>query len=124
MLQRTLFVTMIAAAAVAVAHAQQEPTVYRPGNGVTLPKVTKEVRPHYTPDAMRAGISGSVVLDLTVKTDGTVEDLRVTRSLDKEHGLDEQALKAAAQRRFQPGTKDGKPVPVRVWIEMTFTMKK
>jgi TonB family protein len=124
MLQRITFAATIVAVTFGVARAQQVTTVYRPGNGVTLPKVTREVRPQYTSDAMRAGISGTVVLELTVKTDGTPDDVEVTRSLDKEHGLDEQAVNAAKQWRFEPGTKDGKPVPVRVWIEMTFTMKK
>ena len=47
----------------------------------------------------------------------------VTQSLDKEYGLDTQAVEAARQWLFKPGTKDGKPVAVRVALEMTFTLK-
>jgi TonB family protein len=38
-------------------------------------------------------------------------------------GLDQQAVDAARQWTFKPGTKDGKPVAVRVHIELTFTLK-
>jgi hypothetical protein len=44
------------------------------------------------------------------------------RSLDKVYGLDSAAVDAA-WRRFEPGTKDGPPVPVSVAIEMTFTLR-
>ena len=47
--------------------------------------------------------------------------MTVTRSLDAE--LDEEAIKAAKQWDFKPGTKDGEAVAVQVNIEMTFTLK-
>ena len=50
-------------------------------------------------------------------------DVSVKRSLDPTYGLDQQAVKAARQWKFKPGTKDGKAVPVRVSLEMTFTLK-
>lgn len=85
------------------------------------PRAIKEVKPQYTPEAMRAGVQGSVLLNCEVRADGTVGDVRVTKPLDR--GLDEQAVKAVKQWRFKPGTLDGKPVPVRVSIEMTFTLR-
>ena len=47
----------------------------------------------------------------------------VTQSLDKKYGLDDQAVKAMKQWSFKPGTKDGKPVTVRVDVQMSFTLK-
>ena len=44
-------------------------------------------------------------------------------SLDPTYGLDEQAVAAAKRWEFKPGTKDGKPVAVRVTLEMSFTLK-
>lgn len=54
---------------------------------------------------------------------GDVGDVEVTRSLDKEYGLDEEAVKAARQWKFEPGTKDGRAVPVQVTVEMTFALR-
>jgi TonB family protein len=96
---------------------------YRPGNGVDLPRVLQEVRPQYTSDAMRAKIQGTVWLECVVEPDGSVGNVRVVRSLDNTFGLDQEAIKAARQWRFAPGTKDGVPVPVLVTIELTFTLR-
>src|SRR5205809_1122879 len=87
--------------------------VYEPGNGVTLPQVTRQVRPQYTPEAMAQRIEGAVVLDAVVKADGAVGDVNVTQSLDAVYGLDAEAVKATKQWEFKPGMKDGKPVAVR-----------
>src|SRR5207248_2979539 len=84
---------------------------YRPGNGVTLPRVLREVKPQYTSDAMRAKVQGTVLLECVVKPDGTVGDVQVIRSLDPTFGLDQQAVVAARQWRFAPGTRMGEPVP-------------
>jgi len=66
-------------------------------------------------------VEGSVFLEVVVKADGTVDDkVRVTKSLDPD--LDQQAIKAAKQWTFKPGTIDGKPVPVSVSLELTFSL--
>jgi len=96
----------------------------RPGNGVTLPRVLKELRPQYTSQGMRAKIQGTVMIECVVLTDGTVGDIKVVRSLDPFNGLDEAAITAAKQWRFSPGTRNGQPVPVIVTIELTFTLGK
>src|SRR5262249_36622209 len=96
---------------------------YRPGNGVNLPRVLREVRPNYTSDAMRAKVQGVVVLECVVKPDGTVGDVQVIRSLDPTFGLDQEAIKAAKQWRFVPGTRIGDPVPLLFSIDLTFTLR-
>ena len=97
--------------------------VYRPGNGVTLPRVLREVKPQYTSDAMRAKVQGTVLLECVVRPDGTVTDVQVVRSLDSTFGLDQEAIKAAKQWKFVPGTRLGEPVSVLVTIELTFTLR-
>lgn len=97
--------------------------VYRPGSGITIPRVIREVKPQYTPDALRAKIQGEVWLDCVVLPTGDVGHCEITRSLDSVFGLDQEALKAAKQWRFVPGTKQGVPVPVLVTISMGFTLR-
>lgn len=89
----------------------------------SFPQILREVKPQYTSEAMRAKIQGSVVLEVLVKTDGTVGDVQVVGSLDSRLGLDQQAINAAKQWRFRPGTMRGEPVPVILRIELTFTLR-
>ena len=97
--------------------------VYRPGNGVTIPVLLREVRPQYTSDAMRAKVQGTVLLECVVRPDGSVGEVHVVRSLDPVFGLDGEAVKAARQWRFRPGTRYGEAVPVLITIELTFTLR-
>ncbi len=92
-------------------------------DGVTLPSVVRSVKAGYTAAAMDARIEGTALLEAVVLADGRVGDVNVTQSLDKEYGLDTQAVEAVKQWLFKPGTKDGKPVAVRVTIEIRFTLK-
>ena len=96
---------------------------YRPGSGITLPTVLREVKPAYTADAMRAKVQGSVWLECIVMPDGSVGEVKVTRSLDPIFGLDQEAIKAAKMWRFRPGMRQGEPVPVIITIELTFTLR-
>jgi TonB family protein len=97
--------------------------VVEPGDGVTLPVVLSRVQPRYTKEAQEKRIQGTVWLSVVVKETGDVGDVTVTRSLDTRYGLDEEAVKAARQWRFEPGKKDGKAVPVQITLELTFSLK-
>lgn len=107
-----LLATCVAAVGVAQEQASQ-----------TMPVVVKTVHAQYTKEAREARIQGIVVLDVVVLKDGSVGDVTVSKSLDQKYGLDEQAVRAVKQWEFKPGTKDGKPVDVRVAIEMSFTLR-
>jgi TonB family protein len=118
----------LTAAAVArfpMSGADQFEMVYSlgPGSGITLPHVVREVKPSYTAPAMQNKIQGSVWLSCVVDTRGEIVDVQVTRSLDPQFGLDREAIKAATQWKFVPAEKDGKPVAVRITIELTFTLR-
>jgi periplasmic protein TonB len=97
--------------------------VYRPGNGVTTPRIIKDVKPAYTSEAMRAKVQGTVWLQCTVTPTGDVTDVRVVRSLDPVFGLDQEAIKAARMWKFAPGTRMGQPVAVEVTIELVFSLR-
>ena len=125
---RMMFRLFVAACALGAAvaptkRAQNAPTVYAPGNGVSLPVLVTKVNPDYTQEAKDARIEGTVALECVVESDGGVGEVKVTRSLDAALGLDQQAVKASKEWRFKPGEKDGKPVAVRVQIEIRFTLK-
>ena len=91
------------------------------GGAVTMPQVVKEQKPHYTQATLKAGISGWVEMEVVVDVDGGVSAARVIKPLHPE--LDEQALNAVKEWKFSPGIMNGKPVPVLVNIEMTFTTR-
>jgi TonB family protein len=102
----------------AAAAAQAEPEYYTPGNGVLSPRLLREVKPNYPPSAISRNHTGTVLLQCVVKADGSVGEVRVTRSLDPV--LDQEAVLALKQWRFMPGTKAGRPVPVMVDVEVSF----
>ncbi len=121
---RTLQLLALTLALVSATPLAQSPgQVYRPGDGVSLPVVVTEVKPEYTPAARRARVEGTVVLASVVLEDGTVGDVRVEQSLDTEHGLDEQAVATMKKWTFKPGQRDGKPVAVRIYCQMTFALR-
>jgi TonB family protein len=99
----------------------QDPQIYKPGGDVTAPKLVRDVKPTYPPDAMQAGVTGAVKLECVVQPDGTVADIKVVQPLHP--SIDEEAMKVLKQWSFTPGMKDGSPVPVRVDIEMTFSLR-
>jgi TonB family protein len=90
-------------------------------SGGTAPEVLQEVKPHYTPEAMRALVQGSVKLEAVVLADGHVGPVRVLRSRDKD--LDISAVAALKAWRFRPGVLNGTHVPVVVEVEMSFGLK-
>jgi TonB family protein len=103
----------------------QQETVYeftRKGeNGITAPQPLYHPDPEYTDRARRKKINGIVILSLVVASNGLVRDARVTTGLDKD--LDNQALKAVRTWKFEPATKDSKPVAVRISVETSFHIR-
>jgi TonB family protein len=93
---------------------------YRVGGGVTRPREIFRVEPEYTDEARKNRLQGAVMLQVVIGVDGKIHDVSVLRSLGM--GLDERAMEAARQWRFEPGTKDGKPVAVVVPMEITFRL--
>jgi TonB family protein len=102
--------------------AQDKDIVYTAGrSGVTHPVVIKEVKPRYPKALLEAKKGAVVVVHCIVATDGLPTELRVKKPGDPD--FDREAVKALSEWRFKPGLKDGKPVPVRVEVELTFTPK-
>ena len=120
---RVLFLTFIVSVLATCAAPPPKDGVYRPGDDdVEMPRLLREATPRYTAAAMEAELEGVVLMEAIVLPDGSIGDVTVVRSLDRIYGLDEEAIKAAQQWRFLPGTRFGEPVAVRVTLEMSFTL--
>jgi TonB family protein len=94
---------------------------YRPGSGVEPPRLLREVKATYTEEARLHGVSGEVILELVVRRDGTVGDVRVLEGLGD--GLNERAVQAVRQWRFAPGRRQGAPVDVLVEVSVEFRQR-
>jgi protein TonB len=94
---------------------------FRPGSGVEPPRLLREVRADYTDEARRANIEGEVELEIVVKRDGTVGDVKIVRGL--RGGLNERAVQAVRQWRFAPGRMKGVPVDVVVEVGVGFRLR-
>jgi periplasmic protein TonB len=90
------------------------------GGAVTPPRPIYDPEPEYSDEARLAKFQGDVLLWVVVGPDGLAKDIRVQRSLGM--GLDEKAVAAVKNWRFQPALKDGQPVTVQVSIEVNFRL--
>src|SRR5688572_7526240 len=96
---------------------------YRLGPRVTNPSVIREFKPVYTSEAMRERLEGEVAMAIRIGVNGTVEAVRVRKSLDR-GGLDVEAMRAALQWLFKPATIDGKAVPVIADLVLSFNVSE
>jgi TonB family protein len=87
---------------------------------VPNPRRLKFVAPDYPPEAVMQGLRGIVILELVVDTKGKVASVEVVRSVPP---FDEPALKAVRQWEYEVTRVDGKPVPVRLTLPITFAVK-
>ena len=94
---------------------------YQPGADITPPTLVKEVRPVYTEAARRQAIEGDVVLEIVVRQDGSVGNVRVRRSLGA--GLEQKAIEAVRQWRFAPAKRRGAAVDVVVDVSVGFKLR-
>jgi len=96
---------------------EQKPAEYVPPKA-TPPHATFRPEPDYTDAARQAQIQGTVVLDVTIRADGTGMVNKVARGLG--YGLDEKAIEVFEKWRFEPGTLNGKPVDVQLQVTFNF----
>lgn len=94
---------------------------YQPGAGIDPPTLVKEIRPTYTDAARKQAIEGDVVLEIVVRSDGSVGNVRVRRTLGA--GLEQKAVDAVRQWRFLPAKRQGTPVDVVVDVSVEFKLR-
>ena len=94
---------------------------YRPGSGVEPPRLLREVKAQYTEEARTRGVTGDVVLEIVIRSDGTVGDVKILRGLG--FGLDERAVTAVRNWKFSPARRLGTAVDVIVEVEVEFSLR-
>jgi protein TonB len=94
---------------------------YRPGSGISPPQLQREVKPVYTDEGRRRAIEGDVVMEIVVRRDGSVGDVRLVRTLGA--GLDQRAIAAVKQWRFSPARRQGAPVDILVEVAVGFALR-
>ena len=99
----------------------EEPGVFRHGEpGVTAPQCEYCPDPEFSDAARAVKFQGKVVLSVVVNVDGHVSGIFVLKGAP--FGLTTQSINATKNWRFKPGQKDGRPVPVRLDVETTFSL--
>jgi TonB family protein len=85
------------------------------------PRSIQSPLPAYTPEAKEAKVEGAVTLEVVIRKDGKVTDVKVLNGLG--YGLDASAVETVRNRwRFEPATLRNQPVSVRATIEVTFRL--
>ena len=91
----------------------------RIGNGVPPPAKIHDVPPVYPPAAREAGVQGLVILEATIDPTGEVGNIEVLRSVPE---LEEAAIAAVEQWRYEPALVDGAPVSVLMTVTINFLL--
>ena len=87
------------------------------GGPVLPPKIIHSVDPKYSRDP-KDDMTGTVQIYLWVDENGNPSHIKVVRGLG--HGFDESAVEAVRQYKFKPATRDGVPVKVDLYINVSF----
>src|SRR6202011_600697 len=92
--------------------------IFHVGGGVSPPRPIFNPEPEFSEEARKAKYQGVCTLGLIVGTDGRPSNIRVLNSLGM--GLDERAIDAGKNWKFEPAMKDGHPVRVEIAVEVDF----
>jgi TonB family protein len=97
------------------------PPLPRAGRDVPMPRLVKHVPPVYPLAAVRAGISGHVILDAVIDRKGRARKIRVARSIAD---LDGPARDAVEQWRFEPALVNGVAADVAATLVLRFGFRR
>jgi TonB family protein len=94
--------------------------VFHVGKDVKPPRALYTPEPEYTDVARYVKFQGVVVVNMIVGTDGRVHQARLIRVIGL--GLDESALEKLNSWKFDPSTREGRPVAVEMNVEVAFNL--
>ncbi|WP_176441846.1 energy transducer TonB [Granulicella rosea] len=107
--------------------------IFKIGKETTPPEVITKPEPIFPEEARHAKVSGITTLMIIVDAQGVPQDVHVVHSLaemvkpkkqDAARALDTAALEAVKQYRFKPAMRDGKPVAVKMYVEVDFQIRR
>ncbi len=88
---------------------------------IAAPEVVSKSDPAYPGELIQDGVQGTVVLTAIIKSDGSVAEIAVAKSLDPK--LDQNAAEALGRWLFRPALKDGKAIDLEAVITVPFRPK-
>lgn len=95
-------------------------SLYAAGTGL-MPSCFYMPNPPYTEEARQSHISGVILVEAIVGSDGRLSNMRIIRGLP---GLNEATLKTMATWRCKAPVHEGKPVPVVTPFEVNFRLNQ
>jgi len=95
--------------------------IYAVAGDVKAPKPVYAPNPSYTESALRAKKQGSIALAIVITPEGDVQNVEVCKHL--EPSLDQRAVETVSRWKFDPATKEGKPVGVHVTVDVSFSTR-
>ncbi|MEO8434338.1 MAG: energy transducer TonB [Pyrinomonadaceae bacterium] len=98
--------------------SQSQDTIYQPNKVTVKAKITRKVEPRYTEEARRNGTSGRVIVRVVLRASGEVTDIVILQGLP--HGLNDSAVRAAQETRFEPAIRDDRKVSQYLRLEYGF----
>ena len=96
------------------------PDAVRVGGNIGPPQKTRNVDPLYPPAALAARVSGVVILEVLIDTDGRVADVEILRSVPL---LDVAAVEAVRRWEYTTTVLNGVPVPVIMTVTVNFQLR-
>jgi len=92
----------------------------RVGGDVKPPQLIQKPEPTYPEAARKARMEGVVILEAIITAGGTVEDVKVLKSVNPL--LDASAVRAVQQWKYKPATLNGRAVRVYLTVTVTFNL--
>src|SRR5216683_2496324 len=88
---------------------------------VSAPGPLRKIDPKYPPTLIRERVEGEVVLYAVIRGDGSVDSIQIVRGIDDQ--LDENAMQALSQWKFQPGARQGSTVELEAIVHIPFRLR-
>jgi periplasmic protein TonB len=109
----------ITALALAQTDEPAKPKRYRISAGVAQSNKIHDVQPEYPPEARKRGISGDVLLQVTIDTKGNLINIK---PMQGDPILVEASIDAVKKWRYRPYKINDEPVEVETTVKVRFYM--